>query len=104
MIHYTAQKSEELEVDVCACVDTDPVLFTMCRMGDEVCNFGTVKVFSDCAAHVMDQIDQVNLRKKVFNKSKSSDFDTTAHFLVLDELRFQTYNFLFFTKTSEAQR
>lgn len=48
-------------------------------MGDEVCDFSAVKVFSDCPAHVMDQIDEVNLRKHAFNESKSSDFEISTH-------------------------
>lgn len=73
-------------------------------MGDEVCDFSAVKVFSDCPAHVMDQIDEVNLRKHAFNESKSSDFEISTHPTPDMSWKFQTHHFIFFTETSEAQR
>lgn len=48
-------------------VDAYPVLFTMCWTGDEVCDFSAVKVFSDGATHVMDEIYQGNLKKSRVN-------------------------------------
>lgn len=83
-------------------VDKYPVLFTMGWMGDEVWDFSAVKLFSDGTPHVMNEIYQGNLKKKLIGTNNP----TVKLWAVYesDEQTSRTHHFVFFTESGEAER